>query len=200
MRVSSSAISRVVLDQHAAHQLSQRADELDAGGAAAGDDEGQQRAAHVGIGLGRGALEGAQDAVAQPGGVVEALDDVAVPLDAVHAEEVGGGPGGQDQVIVAQRAGVGLHLAAVKVDAGDARHAEGDVRPVAHGGAHRVGNRLQLDAGGRDLIQQRLEQVVVVAVDEPHVEALVAQFPGSPQPAKPRPHDHHALHRSLLQH
>jgi hypothetical protein len=47
---------------------------------------------------------------------------------------------------------------------------------------------------GRDLIEQRLEQVVRGAVDQRDLDRRVPQRPGREQPAEPRPDDHHTMH------
>ena len=73
MRALRGSMVRKSAGERALGELGDGAGHLDAGRAAADDDEGQQARALGGVGLGLGALEGEQDAAAQLGRVVDRL-------------------------------------------------------------------------------------------------------------------------------
>ena len=51
--------------------------------------------------------------------------------------------------------------------------------------AHRVGNFLRLEARGGDLVQKRLEQVIVVPIDQDDFDRNAPQFSGQRESAEP---------------
>jgi hypothetical protein len=82
-----------------------------------------------------------------------------------------------------------VHDAAVEVEAGDL--GQFDTNPPE--AAQDVSQRGPDVAGGQhagcNLIQERLEQVMVPAIDERHIDRQVTEEPGGRQPAEP-PTDH----------
>ena len=56
----------------------------------------------------------------------------------------------------------------------------GDVALAAEHAAHGVGDVVGVEAGGGDLVQQRLEQVEVVGVDDLDVDRRLGQAPWRP--------------------
>ena len=68
-----------------------------------------------------------------------------------------------------------LDLPGVEVDSGDAVHVEARVVLVVKEIAHRVADRGLLEEAGGDLVQERLERVVVVLVDEHDVDVALLQ-------------------------
>ena len=108
-----------VLGERAVRQLRDGAGHLDAGRAAADDDEIQQPRALGGIGLGLGLLEGEQDAAAHVGRVVDGLEAGRGRGPVVMAEIGVLRAGREDQVVEGDAAAFGDHLAPRGVDAGD---------------------------------------------------------------------------------
>ena len=70
---------------------------------------------------------------------------------------------------------------------GHGRLVDGDVRLLVEEVAQRVADRGGLEQVGRDLVQERLEGVVVVLVDEDDVDVGVLQLRAAPMPANPPP-------------
>src|SRR5439155_21348303 len=64
------------------------------------------------------------------------------------------------------------------------RHPELGVGLAAEEGAARAGDLLGLEAGGGDLVQERLEQVVVVAIHQHDVDGRLPQRPSGAQAAE----------------
>ena len=161
--------------QRVARQFGDGAGEFDAGRAGADDDEGQQRGAPLRIGLALGALEGDEDAPPQRGGVLERLQARRERLPFVMAEIGVPRAGGEHQRVVGHGVAViEQHALAAGVDAGHVGEQGRDLRPVAQEIADRPGDLRGRQRGGRDLIEQRLEQMVVAAVDQ-----------GDARPARP---------------
>ena len=167
--------------QRVLRDLAHRAGHLHPGRAAADHGEG-----HPGVALGRvggalGPLEGADDAGADVERVGQRLQARRVRRPFVVAEVAVRGAGGDDQVVP------GDPLAAVDADA-----AAGDVDrlhlglqdrqvaalhlPLQHV-ADRRADRRRAEAGGRHLVEQGLEQVVVGAVDEDDLDRRLRQRP-----------------------
>ncbi len=74
-------------------------------------------------------------------------------------------------------------------------HPEGDVRGVLEDAADRVGDVLRVEARGGYLVEERLEEMVVVAIDERHLHRLPSEPAGGLESPEACPDDHHALHR-----
>jgi len=99
----------------------------------------------------------------------------AVLLDPALAERVRGAAGSQDQVVVADVAGRGVEGPGGEVDALHFGEAELEVALAAQDGAHRFGDLFRLEPGGGDLVEQRLEEVVVAPVDQDDAGGSAAQ-------------------------
>ena len=176
--------TRVVLYQHQADQLGERTGHLDPRGAAPDHDEGQLRAALLRIGLQHGALEGVQHVVPDTDRLGDVLEAEAVLRHAFEAEIVRLTPDSEDQVVVRDRT-VGRHDAIRgRLEAGDLGHAELGVGLASQNGADRAGDLLGLEPRGGDLVEQRLEQMVVVAVHQHHVDRRLTQCARRAQPAE----------------
>ena len=83
--------------------------------------------------------------------------------------------GGEDQVVVVEAALVEHEATLRDVDAVDAGQDGAGVVLVADDGADRVGDVAGVEGRRRDLVQQRLEQVVVAAIDDGDAHAFLAQ-------------------------
>jgi hypothetical protein len=137
-----------------------------------------------------GLFEGTEDAAADAGGVVDLLEAGGDPLPFVMAEVRVPRAGGEHQIVVGDFAVLELHQPALLVDA---RHLAQDhalVAGAAQDGADRRGDLRRRQAGGRDLIEQRLEEVVVAPVDDGDVGCGAGQGVRAAQPAKARADDH----------
>ncbi len=176
----------VVLGEVAAVQLGQRPGALDARGPAADDDHverpvGDER----GVAVRRLPLP--QDVVLHPHRVGERVHREAVLGRPLHPEELSPGAQGQDEVVVAQRRPVRERdLAPVQVDARHLGLVDRGVRVLVEQVAEGVADRGRLQQVGGDLVQERLERVVVVVVDDRDVDVRPVQLAGgadAPEPA-----------------
>ena len=119
------------------------------------------------IGLALGALEGDQDAPPQRGGVLQRLQAGRERLPFVMAEIGMPRAGGENERVIGQRVAViEQHALARGVDAGHRGEQRRDLLAVAQQIADRPGDLGGCQRGGRDLIEQRLEQMMVAAVDQ----------------------------------
>ena len=168
-------------------ELLDRARQLHPGRTAADDDEGQVGLALGRIRLGLRALEGAQQPRTDERGFLHILHPRREGAPVIVTEIVIDRPRGEDQVVVLHRPAVGGQTAARKVDR--AHLGEHDVRiPLgSQDGAHRLGDIRRRQRGRGDLVQQRLKEVIVVAVDDQHVRRSAPQRLGGEQSAEPAP-------------
>ena len=94
----------------------------------------------------------------------------------VVAEPAVGGPGRQDQVVVFELARFpDRDHAPCRIDAGDFAHDDGGFATAPQHGAHRARDVGRRQRRGRGLIQQRLEDVMVGAVDQQDVDVTSGQ-------------------------
>ena len=148
-------------------QFGDGAGKLHAGRSRADDDEGQQRRAPLRIAFALGVLEGDQDAAPQRGGVLQRLQPGRERLPFVMAEIGVAGAGGEHQRVVGQRvAAIQRHAARRGVHAGHRGEQGRDLRTAAQQIADRPGDLRGRQRRGGDLIEQRLEQMMVAPVDQ----------------------------------
>src|SRR5712671_2010185 len=110
-------------------------------------------------------------------------------LHRLEPEEVRLAAGRQHENVVAHGTGAGLEPLRRQIDARHLDHPKVEVLLTAQNGAGRFRDLLGLEARGRDLIEQRLEEVVVVAIDEHDLDRRAAQRPGGVQPPESRTDD-----------
>ena len=111
----------------------------------------------------------------------------------VHAEEVDLRAKREDQVVVSLRLELAeAHLARVEVDLRHLVLVNPDVLLLVEEVADRMGDRGLVEQARRELIEQRLERVVVVPVHEHDVQIALAQLLGGSDSAEPSPEDHDA--------
>ena len=109
--------------------------------------------------------------------------------------------GGDDQAVVrdvcllADR--VEHHFVRAEVDVLDLSEQRPRVGLVAQHVTDRRGDVSLREYAGSHLVQQRLEQVVVVAVHDCHIDRRPPQRTRGEQAAEPRPDDHHAVARGM---
>ena len=109
--------------------------------------------------------------------MIERVEREPELLGARHPEVVGGRANREHQRVVGDPLlPLDEHLLGVRVDADDGSHPALDVGLVAQDRTHRVGDVAGVEPRRRDLIEQRLEGVVVVAVDDDHVDRLVREL------------------------
>ncbi len=123
--------------------------------------------------------------------LVQVLEPKAVLRDGLQVVIVGRRAKGQDQEIIGQWAGGGNQLPPRQIDAGDLGHAELQVLLVPQDGAHGIGDLARRQAGGGDLVQEGLKQVIIAPIHQHHLDARSAQSLRGSQPAKAGPHDCH---------
>ena len=178
--------------QCVACDLGQGAGQFDAGGPAPDDRETQP-----GIALGRvggrfGALEGQQQAPAQVERVVERLEPGRVRGPVVVAEVGLGRAAGQKQIVERHPLAAGQFQAPVGgLDPRHRRHAHHHVLLPPQDLAQRRGDVRRRQPGGRHLVEHRLEQVVVAAVDQGDAHRRRAQRAHGSQPGETAADDHH---------
>ncbi len=103
------------------------------------------------------------------------------------------GAGREHQVVEGQAAlAVDEHRMAGPIDAGDPAELDRGVGLAAQDRADRPGDVGGRQGGGRDLVEQRLEQMVVALIDHGHLDRLAGEPPRRIQAAEAGAHDHHA--------
>lgn len=173
--------------------------ELDAGGA--GTDHGEcEQPASLGLVLGDvGTLERAEDAAAQLEGVLDRLEAGRVLLPGVIAEVAVSCTRRDDEVVVVDGAvgaveGPGRHRARGEVDVRHLGHADRDVVLVTEDPAQRWCDLAGGEAAGRDLVEERLEAVVVGALEERHAHRRAPEPTHDSKAGEPTTDDDDVLH------
>ena len=184
-----------VAPQRARRELANLARDLDSGGTGADDDDGEPFALLRRVSRDLGDLERAEDAPAQLERVVDRLHTRREQRELVVPEVRLVGAGGDDQAVVRDLQLVhaelpGLDHLAVEIEALDLGQLDLHVLVLAQ---HVPQRRRDLpgreDAGG-DLVEQRLEQVVVPPVDQGDLDVELGEPPACRQPTESAP-DHH---------
>jgi hypothetical protein len=192
-RVNFGSMLRKSREREPTH-LADRAGELDAGRSAAHDHERQARLARLRILRALGELERGQHAPPDLGRLFQRLESRREALPALLPEVRVLRAGREQQVIVCELAEVAAHDARIAVDRARFTLNHRDV-PVARQQAadrHRDLGRAQ--AGHRDLIEQRLEQVMIATIDDPHVDRVrPAEDLCGVHAGETAADDHHAL-------
>ena len=188
--------TRKVAGNDVSSHLTEHAGQLDAGRTAADHDEAEQRLAQARVfRLGR-AFEAAEDVVAQRDGVLDMMQRKRAGFGVGVAVVLGRAARRDDQLVVSEAFAVReLQRARGEVDPLHVGHPEARVRQPAQDRAHRVAHVLRGQPRRRHLVQQRQEGVVVLAIDDQHVDGGVAQTAGHREPAEARAdHDHARPH------
>ena len=171
--------------QRLSRDLGQRPRELDAGWSSADDHEREQIALSASILLTLGALERDQDAPPDRDGILERFESRRIRLPVAVTEVRVLRSGRDDQPVVVERAAVGeLDASRGDIDARRIREQHSHVPDAAQDPADRRGDVAGRERRGRDLIQQRLEDVMVTAIDQRDANVRVAKSASSGQPAK----------------
>jgi hypothetical protein len=152
-------------------------------------------------------LEDLDQPGAQPRGVVHGVQREGVLLGARRVEEVRARAGRHHEVIAGERLTVSRrHRAGRRIDRGDGELLDHDGRVAVEDPAQRPGDVGHRQLGRGHLVQQRLELVVVVAVEQRDRHVVLGELPGAADAGEATPDDDHrrsgavvAAHRSPQQ-
>ena len=186
-----------VLAQRTARQLGELAGELHARGARPHHDEGEPAAPRGGIALVLCHLESAEDPAPQLQGVVDGLHSRRIDGEFGVTEIRLAHAGGDDQAVIGNFSAtlerVYSQKARADIDIHHLAREDPGVRLAAEDLAD-GGRDLTLGQNaGRQLVQERLEQVMVGPVDEGDIDIRSPQGLGGEQPAKAAAHDRDAM-------
>jgi hypothetical protein len=112
--------------------------------------------------------------------------------------------GSQDQVVIGHPAVPGMHVLRAQVCLIHLGEHDRGIGLVPENGSHWLCNIRGRQCSGGNLVQQRLEEVVVVVVDHQDVSRHLPQSPGREQPAEAATDNHYprtplSLHVPLRQ-
>ena len=142
---------------------------------------------NLGDGLQLGGLERAQDPPAHVQRFAHGLQPGGKRRPLVVAEVRVGHPRGEDQVVVVDVAALDEDALLLDLDALDRTHEDGGVALAPEELAYRRRDVRGRQRRRRDLVEQRLEQVMIALVDEGDADAGDVQPPRRGQPREPRP-------------
>jgi hypothetical protein len=137
-----------------------------------------------------GQFKGKQNAAADFESVLDGLEAGRERFPIVMPEVGVGGSCGEDEVVAGEPGSGGeAYLACGRVDRGDLVHENFNVGLVEKDGADGLGNVCRRKHGQRDLIEQRLEGVVIAAVDEGDIDGQMGQGFGGMKAGKAAAYD-----------
>ena len=160
----------------------------------------------VGIVLHRRHLEGAEDPAAQFEGIVDRLHAGCEAGELVVAEVGLGHTGGDDEAVIGDLEGPevggrgGMHHPPVEVEPRHLGELDPDVLVAPDDVPDRRRDLAWREHARGNLVQQRLEQVVVAPVDQRHVDGSVGEIPGCRQATEACADDDDAVPRRLVGH
>ena len=123
-----------------------------------------------------GFLKDMEQVIARCHSAFHILQLKAVLLDLLHAEEICLPAHGKDQIIIGNNRTIGLDIAGLKIDRRDLAHQEVDIVVPAEDRPQGIGDLRGDQAGNGHLVQQRLEEVIVMAVDNRDLHGRARQF------------------------
>ncbi len=173
-----------VVRQRVSRDFRERARELHARGTAADHDERQEPPLDGPILLALGLLEGQEHPPPHLERVLECLQAGSVFPPVVVTKVRVCRARRQDEVVVRHLAVVKHEHAALEVHTVRLRQPDPEVPLFAQDPADGRGNVAGRQPGGRDLVQERLEDVVVAPIDEQDIDRRVFQGAGGAQAAK----------------
>src|SRR5579883_2686186 len=176
--------------QHVTRDLSQSAGELYARRAASHDHEVQRLSGFPGKCLPLGQFEGEQDTATNLQRIFDGLQSRSVRLPFVMAEIGMHRPSSHDQVIVGKYLLAGLDQLAFMVKALHLLHQADHVGVIAEHTANGSGNFTGRQPGGGNLIEKRLEGVMVLAIDDRDMNRFACQRARGIEPGKAGADDH----------
>ena len=138
-----------------------------------------------------GRLPALEHVILEPHGIGERVERERVLGRSVDAEEVDLRPEREHEGVVLHRLELAEgHLALLQVDPRHAVLVDADVVLLVEEIADRMPDGRLLEQAGRDLVEQRLEGVVVVPVHEHDVDVALLQLLRGADPAEPCAQDH----------
>ena len=174
------------------------AGQFDASGTTADDYEVERRVPALLKHLALGELEGQQHAAANLDRVFNGFEAGRERFPFVVAEVGVGGAGGQDEIVVVEACAAGERdLARGGVDGDDFIHEDLRVVLAAQDGADGLGDVGRREHRQRDLVEQRLEGVVIAAIDYGDVDWQVREPLGGVKAGKAGADDDHTRAVSL---
>ena len=183
-RAFSCGMLRIVLGEVAAIELGDRAGALHAGRAAADDDDVEGAVVDEARVLVR-RLPPLQQVLLEADGIGQRVHRERVLGRTLGPEEVDLGAEREHEDVVGEGRHLGeLHLALLEVDRGHRRHVHRRVLLAVDEVAQRVAHRARLQEPGRELVEERLEGVVVVGVDQHDVRVGVLELLHRAEPAE----------------
>ena len=168
--------------------------ELDARGAPADDHEGEPRGAQGCVAFSLGALEGKQDAAPDRGRILERFQSRGEGLPLVVAEIGVARAGREHERVVADAPAVlQQHLARGRIDSRGRAEQGGDVLAPAKELTDRPGDFRGGERCRPDLVEQRLEQMVVALIDDGDAYTRGLQSLCDGESAEAAADDHHMM-------
>jgi len=152
------------------------------------------------IGLDFRSLERAQQARADEGRLLDGLHAGGEVSPVLVTEVVIDGARCEHQVVVAHADAIGDDAAAREIDRVDLREHHPGVLLVAQDGPDRLSDVRRRERRGRDLVEQGLKEMVVVAVDDQHIGGRAGQRPRGEQAAEATTHDDNLRSTNPRQH
>src|SRR6516164_4273446 len=151
-----------------ASQLGDGACQLDPSWTTTDNDESEQSPLLLLAGRNLGMLEGCQYPMANEGCIVHTLQSRCKGRPKIFTEVAVRRPGCDDEIVVGELKlkAVSQQLSPLGVNAADGRQNHPRIELVAENGAYRNGDVSRRESRGRNLIEQRLEQMIVLAVDK----------------------------------
>src|SRR5215472_10990322 len=183
-------------------QLGERAGELDPGRAAADDYKRQQPPLLCLIVAILGALEGNENAAPHRGGILDALEPRGQRRPLVVAEIGFSSAGRDDQLVVWNAALCGLHRVVGDIDADHCAEEHLGICLTRKDATDRRSDVGRRQSRSGDLVEKRLKQMVIAAVDnrhiridagEPHRRGKAAEPGPDHDDARPSPGDDRGL-------
>ncbi len=178
--------------QRLARNFRECSGELDAGGTAANEHEGEQLLPPRWICFMLSALEREQDAAANLEGILERLEAGRMARPLVVPEIAVAGAGRDDQVVVPDgRSLVQPHFPRGQINRPGLGEQHTDVRGMTEDPADRGRDVAGRQRRRRDLVEQRLKEVIVVAVEQRDPQPCVPEnFHGGKAAEPAADHDH----------
>ena len=180
--------------QCVARDLAQGTRQLHARRAAADHHERHPGAPGVWVGLALGTLEGEQDAPTDAERVVDGLESGRQRLPVIVTEPAVSRAGRDDEAVVWHGRAVGqLDRVCVGIESDGFAQQYLGVRLTPEQRPQGLGDLAGRQLGGGHLVQQRTEEVVVLAVDEGHIDRSAPECPGGVQTAEATADDDHLV-------
>ena len=179
-------------------QLADLTGQFDPGGPGPDHHDGQPTLFLDGVGHQLGHLEGTEDAAPELEGVVEGLHPGSEEGELVVPEVGLGHPGGHDQAVVGildrHPAGHGgVDDPALEVEAGHLGQLHPHVLLPAHDVPQGRGDLARRQHPGGRLVEEGLEEMVIAAVDQCHVDRFASEEAGGRKAPEPAADDDHPM-------